>query len=420
MSSVDGLLMRPIRLALVFFALSLMVASSSAAGGLYVNEFSTASQGNGGAGRGAGAPDASASLHNPATMTRLDDHAFAGGLSLASGNVHFDASSSSPSGTANGGNQAGIAPIVSSSYVHKVSDRVRFGLSFFSISGSVLDPSNNWAGRFEVTDLSLLTISITPTLAVRVTDWLSVGGGPIATYGVINWDLRVTFPGTTESNVRMDDLDDWQAAGRVGLLLHSGDDFSLSVYYNSKTDFNLDGRIDGPAGLTGNLNADLPFAQFVEISTYWKATDRLALLATFNWEDWSEADNLSVTLNGVTTQAATGFEDTYKFGVGANYQLDAKWLLQMGVMYDTSSFNNKNRTTAIPVDDQFRVAFGFQHDWSDSTKLGLSFVYLNLGQGEVRTGNVVGDYDRNHAFVVGMTFAFDQLPWSGRLTLPNG
>jgi long-subunit fatty acid transport protein len=136
MSSVDGLLMRPIRLALVLFSLSLMVVSSAAAGGLYDNEFSTASQANGGAGRGAWAPEASASLHNPARMTRLDDHAFAGGFSLASGKVHFDASPSSPSRTANGGNQAGIAPIVSSSYVHKVSDRVRFGLSLFSISGS--------------------------------------------------------------------------------------------------------------------------------------------------------------------------------------------------------------------------------------------------------------------------------------------
>jgi long-chain fatty acid transport protein len=398
-----------------------MIATSAHAGGLYTNEFSTTSQANAGTGRGAWAPDASVTLHNPAAMTRMEDHAFASGFSLAVAQVHFDAESSSPSGSGNGGNQSGVAPIASFSYAHKASDRVRLGLSFFSISGSILDPSDNWAGRFELTELSLLTISITPTMAIRVTDWLSVGGGPIATYGVLNWDLKAEFPPAsgTETNVRMNDLDDWVAAGRIGLLLHPNEDFALSVYYNSKTDFKLRGEVNGPVGLTPDLDLDLPLAQFVEVSAYWQATDRIALLATFNWEDWSEADDLSVTLGGVSTNAATGFMDTYKFGVGANYQLTPSTMLQTGLMYDTSALKNKDRTTALPIDDQIRFAFGFQHELTDSTRLGLSFVYLNLGQGEVRRATVVGDYQRNHAFVFGMTLAFNKLPWNGKLTYAN-
>ena len=127
-----------------FVLMTSVLLDSAQAGGLYVSEFST-------------------------------------GFSLGFGNVHFDSSTGS-----NGGNQAGIAPIASFSYVHKVSDRVRLGLSFYSISGSILDPNNNWSGRFQVTELSLLTISITPTIAVRVTDWLSIGGGPLVSYGVLN------------------------------------------------------------------------------------------------------------------------------------------------------------------------------------------------------------------------------------------
>ena len=60
----------------------MLLAGTAGAGGLYVNELSTTSQGNAGAGRGAWVPDASATLHNPASMTRLKDHGFAGGLSL--------------------------------------------------------------------------------------------------------------------------------------------------------------------------------------------------------------------------------------------------------------------------------------------------------------------------------------------------
>ena len=89
-------------------ALGLALLSAPAlAGGLYVNEFSTASQANAGAGRGAWVPDASAALHNPAAMTRLEDHALATGFSLAAGRVRFDPASNSPTGTRTGRDQAG-------------------------------------------------------------------------------------------------------------------------------------------------------------------------------------------------------------------------------------------------------------------------------------------------------------------------
>ena len=391
------------------------------AGGLYSNELSTTSQANAGAGRGAWAPDASAAIHNPASMTRLDDHGFATGLSLVFGEVQFDAEASSPSGTASGGNQVGPVPLASFSYVHRVSDRVRIGLGVFSMAGASLDPNNGWAGRREMTQTSLLTLSIAPTAAVRVTDWLSIGGGPVANYGVFDWKFRVEFPvgSGNESKLELDRLDDWQASGRVGMLLHPRSDFSLSIFYNSKTDFNLSGDVDGPLGLVPELATELPLPQLVEVSAYWQATDRLALLATFGWEDWSEADHLEVTLPERTVGATTGFRDTYKIAFGANYRIAPGWLLQGGLAYDTSAFANRDRTVAVPVDEQIRFAVGAQREISDSLTLGLSFVYAHLGQGEIRRPSVRGDYDKNDIFMLGGTLAFDTLPWSGKLMLAD-
>ena len=294
---------------------------------------------------------------------------------------------------------------------------MRFGLSFFSLSGSILDPSNEWAGRFEMTSISLLTISVEPALAVRLTDWLSVGAGPVVTYGILNWKLRADIPPGSESKAKFDDLDDLKTAARVGLYLKPLDDVSLSVVYNSKTDFKLRGNFRGPLGAASpKFKLELPLPQFVEVSAYWQVTDRIALLATFDWEDWSEADNLEITLAGTTVGASTGFMDTYKIGIGANYRLTDEWLLQTGLSYDTSGLRNTDRTTALPVDEQIRFAVGAQHDLNESLTLGLSFVYVNLGDGEVRNPTVRGDYDRNHLFVFGMTVAFKELPWSGKAT----
>lgn len=407
---------------LAALAAALLLAAPARAGGLYTGEFATTSQANAGAGRGAWAPDASAALTNPATMTRLGDHAFAGGLAPLYADIRFDPSSSTPSGGGSGGDQSGFAALASFNYVHRISDRVRFGLSFFSLSGSALDPDDDWAGRFQMTKISLLTVSLAPSLAVRVTDWLSVGGGPVITYGVLDWNLMVSLPGGGETKLKLDDLDDWEPAGRVGLLLEPIPDLALSVYYLSETDFELKGKIKGPVGLEPDLDTELPLAQTVEVNAYWQATERLALMAIFDWEDWSAADQLSVTLSDRSIEATTGFRDTYKVGVGANYRLGESWLLQTGITYDTSPFKDKKRTVALPIDEQIRFAFGAQYDWSESTRLGLSFTYVNLGQGKVRQQTVRGDYEDNNLFIFGLTVSFDSLPWGGRLTFgePSG
>ena len=115
-----------------------------------------------------------------------------------------------------------------------------------------------------------------------------------------------------------------------------------------------------------------------------------------------------------TVGASTGFIDTYKIGAGINHQLNEDWLLQMGVSFDTSALKEKDRTTALPVDQQTRVAAGFQYDWSDSVVLGGSFVYVNLGRGEVRSPTVRGDYKHNDLFVLGLTLSYKTLPWAGK------
>jgi long-chain fatty acid transport protein len=413
---------RAVRAVLAMLGLTVLLATFLAvparAGGLYLNEYSTTSQANAGAGRGAWVPDASATLHNPAAMTQLEDHGLAMGVSAVFGNIRFDPSSSSPSGTGRGGNQFDPAVIPSLSYAHKVSDRVHFGLSTFAEAGAALDPSNSWAGRFEVTDLSLTVFTIAPSVAIRVTDWMSIGGGPVASYATVDWDLRVAplVPLGPERRAQLKDLDDWQPSGRVGLHIEPTETLAISIVYNSETDFKLRGKTRIPAGLAPSLSTDLPFPQFVEVSAYWQLSERFTLLGTFNWEDWSTADNLQITLGGLTIAASTGFDDTYKVGVGANYLLAEDWLLQTGLMFDTSALENKSRTTALPVDEQIRFAFGFQHDLNDAVTLGASFVYVNLGGGEVRTASVRGDYEDNDLFILGVTLAFKQLPWSGKLS----
>ena len=83
------------------------------------------------AGAVARASDASTAIHNPAGMTRLDDHQLAVGIVPGYGFVEFDPDTDTP------------------------------------VPGSALNPDDDWVGRKELTEISLLTVTAAPTVAVR-------------------------------------------------------------------------------------------------------------------------------------------------------------------------------------------------------------------------------------------------------------
>ena len=399
---------------------ALFLAGPSHAGGLYLSSFGTPSMGTASAGANAIANDASTAQSNPAGMTRLDDHQFLGGLAPGFGSVKFKADQQTPSGGGDGGDQGGFIPISSMSYVHKLSDRWRLGMSLQSFSGAALDPNDDWAGRFEVTEIELFSLTFLPTVAVRVTDWLSVGAGAAVTYGKL--DMRVRAPVGSEPTIRLKNLDDWAAAPMASVLIEPTPDLRFGVVYQGETEFHLDGDIKAPRPIPGNpvipfaLELELPLARAVRTSLYWDATDEIALVMNSGWEDWSTAKSLPISTANGGTAIPLKFRDTWYIGLGAYYQLNDDWRLQSGFRYDSSALKDRDRTTALPVDRMWTFAVGGLYDFSEKLKIGLAFSWSNLGNAPVNNPRVKGKYTSNDIFLFNVSLNWKKLPWSGRGT----
>jgi long-chain fatty acid transport protein len=371
--------------------------------------------GTAGAGALAWGKDASSAIHNPAAMTRLDGHELMLGLAPGYGIVKFDKDSDSPVAGNNGGNQSGLVPLLSSAYVHKLSDRFRFGFGTFSMSGASLDPKNDWAGRNELLKIQLFTLTFMPTLAVRATDWLSLGAGPMITYANLEWKLD--SPLGDDRKIKLDKFDDWGGAAFVGVLLEPSDDVRVGVVYQSETKLNLDGRTKLPIGVEANTKLELPLPQAVRLDVYWQVTEDLALLAGADWEDWSAAKTVPLSTSAGSAKVPLGFKDTFKVRGGVHYRVDPKWLLQAGASYDSSALNTSDRIAALPIDRQIRVGIGALHEWSESTRVGFGFEWLNLGDGNIdKPGPIgtglIGSYKQNDIFFFVVNVNFSDLPWS--------
>jgi long-chain fatty acid transport protein len=399
-----------------FFALFL--AGPSHAGGLYVSSFGTPDMGVASAGANAIANDASTAHTNPAGMTRLDDHRILMGLAPGFATVKFDPDEQSPSGTGNGGEQGSFLPISSNSYVHKLSDRWRLGMSLLSFAGAGLDPSNDWAGRFETTKVQLFTLSFAPMAAFRVTDWLSVGGGPLISYGRLDMTVRVREPILADPNVKLKNMEDWAVTGIASVLIEPSPGLRFGVVYQGETDFHLSGDIKLPGGLgfTPALDLEFPLAQAVRSSVYWDATDRIALVMNAGWEDWSVMRSLPVSTTNGSANVPLNFRDTWYIGAGGFYQLNDQWTLQTGFRYDSSALKDRDRTTVLPVDRVWTVGVGGLYDYSEKLKIGLAFSWSNLGSAPVNRASVKGKYSRNDLLLFNVSLNWKKLPWSGRGT----
>jgi long-chain fatty acid transport protein len=120
--------------------LSVVVPVHSWAGGLYITEFGTPSMGVANAGAGAEADDSSIAWHNPAGMTHLSGTHAQGTAGLVIGNVKFDADSNTPVPGGDGGNAAiNPAPVLNGSFVHSLTDKLKFGFAVGSVAGAGLD-----------------------------------------------------------------------------------------------------------------------------------------------------------------------------------------------------------------------------------------------------------------------------------------
>ncbi len=379
-----------------------LVSTPCWAGGLYITEFGTPSMGVANAGAGALANDSSIAWHNPAGMTRLSGTHAQSTFGLIYGNVKFDADSDTPVAGGDGGNAAiNPAPVLNASFVHSLTDNLKLGFALGSIAGAGLDYGTNWAGRQQATKVKLLTLTAIPSVAYKM-HWLSVGVGLTINYGNLD-TFNLKAPNPAQSTVKANG-DDWAFGFTTGVLVEFSDRSRVAVKYLSKTEYNFDGDLKISGGALGGVNVNstltIEFPQTVVVNFYHEFNDQFAVLATADWEDWSEFEDIPLsTSTGVKAAIPRNWKDTYKLAGGIHYRPSKPWLLMTGFAYDSSPVDSKDRTADMPMDRQLRYAVGTQYQWSEQLNLGGSFVYADYGKAKINNNNTLkGDYKHNDLF----------------------
>lgn len=405
-------------LAITLAGLVLMLVSPLAyaqCGAICLYEMGGTEMGRSGAGAGAAAQDASTAFWNSAGMTRLNENQLSvgGWFGIINQKLSLnDSTVSVPPGDTNGGEMAGgfITPPGMGAYAAlKLTDDLRFGFTFNGLLGGALDYGNTWVGRSFITENSLLAINLMPSVAYRVTDWLSFGVGMNAVYSSFDQELRTT-PGNLK--VKMDDADGWGFGYTLSTLIEPRKGTRIGIVYRSEIESTLKGDLQNPSALTPNFNLKMTYARGINVSLFHQVNPKLALLADGGWSDWSAFNFQEMSIGPVTISIDRGWIDTWRIGLGMQYQVNKPWMLQAGMSYDSSPVAASKRTPDLPVGQWWRWSIGAQRKLNETMELGFSYTFVWFGEGNVDNvalppnGAVVldGRYKQNSAHFLGINF----------------
>ena len=341
-------------------------------------------------------------------MTRVEGHQVSLGAGLLVAKAKFDTDSDTPFSGGNGGNQGGLAPLVGSHWVASVTDDLKLGMSVFSVSGAALDPDDDWNGRYQLTEIELLTITANPSIAYRITDQLSLSAGFLAMYADI--DYKLAAPPGGAGKVKLDG-DDVAYGWNLGALIEVSPGTRIGAIYVSQVepDFSGDLKLSTKRGPDFETSSHLKFTypELIRVGGYHELNDQWAVLGTVGWERWSQFDELLVSVEKGSAGIPTEWEDTWHFSGGVHYRPTEDWLLQAGITYDTSPVTDKHRTAYLPMDRQIRYAVGVQHQLNDRMTVGGALEYVDLGEAKIdNSATLKGEYDVNYFIAAAFNFSY--------------
>jgi long-chain fatty acid transport protein len=318
-----------------------------------------------------------------------------------------------------------ISPIGTPFYLYastQLTKKLTVALAVNTPYGNSLKWDKNWAGRYEIQDLSLECITMQPTLSYKVNDWLGIGAGFVYAYGKVVLNKALPLGGTNGDGT----------LGIKGTANTTGFNVGIKIKPTPKLEFGLDYRsklsmtlknatadfvvpasmsTSFPAGNT--VNATLPLAANLDFGgSYW-VDDKLMIGFSLNYVMWNVYDSLKFDFKTNTSQlpdvhSPREYKSQMIYRIGGQYILNNKVTLRAGTYYDPSPCNPNYFTPETPSLNNMAFTCGLSYSPVKKVSIDLSFLYIQGIQKDLKfvPDNFVGTY-KTRFFIPGIGVSFN-------------
>lgn len=385
---------RTLLLAAASIAVVAGATSGASAGAFGLRTQSTNAIGMAWAGNASGAPGISSMFWNPATVTMNPGYTSEYNVSYVSPDVSITPTSPTPGAVLSLGPSGNIgqAVAVPASYTaYQVNDTIWLGLANGSLFGSITKPNDRWAGQVYSRSSRVTSLSFTPLIGFKLSEFLSVGIGPTVQYFKVRLNSASGI-GAANRNVTLEG-DDWSGGFAAGVTLTPTDGTTIGIGYRSSIRHELNGTFRvpsalAPAGIVTPIRVALNLPEQLTVGITQQVTPVLKVSAGFEWMNWSRLGTAAI-VSTLTEAPARPFplnyKDGYLYSVGAEYQLTSDLAIRVGTGYEQSPISDRNRSTRLPDVDRVYAAVGAGYDWNEKLRISASYNhYFRVGDRNIR------------------------------------
>ncbi len=298
--------------------------------------------------------DATASYYNPAALMLIKNPQIIFQGSVADFRTQFNGQTTSVStGITNAGSSSSDSRYYSPSFYFGIpaTNRLIIGLAVVS-NTATRNADETSILRYVQANNTIEDYDVVPALAIKLSDYFSVGAGVNFSYANFNLQPITGFPGSNIADSQSNNKSDGMGiGGNVGFLFKPDSVTLIGFDYRSMTTYHQSGRsvFSGPPEVNSNnyhFTLSTPARSIFSINHF--VNKQLGFIGTIQRIQWSTLTNIHVhgiaNLSGTTPAILDGtipyyLRNTWSFTLGTHYRFTPKCILRFAGSYNQSPSN---------------------------------------------------------------------------------
>lgn len=274
---------------------------------------------------------------------------------------------------------------------YKASDWLTLGLAAYTPYGSSVEWPTDWSGSHLVNNIDLQAIYIQALASVKISDKLSVGGGPIYVNGAVNFNrnLNRTLSDIdgNRANVTVDASGVHAWGWSLGAMFNPTDKLRIGANYRSEiiveaeeghADFsNVPDSPLTPFNDT-RFDASLPLPAELSIGASYEISDKWLVAFDYNRAFWDVYQSLDIDFQDPAvpdSENPRNYKDANTYRFGAQYIANEMFTLRAGYYFDESPVQSGYFAPETPRNDAHGFTAGLSVNITEKLSIDASFLY---------------------------------------------
>lgn len=279
---------------------------------------------------------------------------------------------------------------------HKIDDKFAVGFGFTVPFGLGSEWDENWEGRYLAVKTDLMVFTMSPVVAYKVLDNLSLSAGFVYSFANVKIAQKSSqSPFQGDAFIHLEGKDNSSFGYNLGAMYKPIPELSFGVSFHSEIDYAFKGTATttGAPQLTGrlpfgNVVADLTTPLNLAIGVAYDVVPKLKISADFQYIGWKSYDTLGVDFEEASLKDIASprlYDNSFIIRFGAEYKLLDNLNLLGGVYFDKNPVKPEYLNPSLPDADRVGLSFGLAYDITN--KIGVSASYLFIRGSQITVDN---------------------------------